>query len=77
MGETRLRWFDHVKRMSENAPVRRCEMINLSKCRRGRGRPKKSWKELIKEDLNFLRLKEDMTCDRSLWGSRIKFVNHR
>ena len=25
--ETRLRWFDHVKRRSVAAPVRRCEMI--------------------------------------------------
>ena len=40
--ETRLRWFGHVKRRSENAPMRRCENIDLSGCRRGRGRPKKS-----------------------------------
>ena len=29
MRETRLRWFDHVKRRSVNAPVRRCEVINI------------------------------------------------
>jgi len=40
--ETRLRWFGHVKRRSVNAPVRRCEAINLLHCRRGRGRPKMS-----------------------------------
>ena len=40
--ETRLRWFEHVKRRSVNAPVRRCEAINLLRCRRGRGQPKKS-----------------------------------
>ena len=33
--ETRLRWFGHVKR-------RRCEAIDLSHYRRGRGRPKMS-----------------------------------
>ena len=32
--ETRLRWFGHVKR-TENAPLRKCEIINLLKCRRG------------------------------------------
>ena len=29
MRETRLRWFSHVKRRSEDALVRRCETINL------------------------------------------------
>ena len=39
---TRLRWFEHIKRRSVNAPVRRCETISLSHIRRGRGRPKMS-----------------------------------
>ena len=34
--ETRLRWYEHVKR-SVNATVRIYEMINLRHCRRGRG----------------------------------------
>ena len=29
MKESRLRWFDHVKRRSMAAPVRRCELIDL------------------------------------------------
>jgi len=41
MRETRLRWFEHVKRRSEDASVRRCERMTLTDCRRGRGRPKK------------------------------------
>jgi len=40
--ETRLTWFGHVKRRSENALVRRYETINLSECRRGSSRSKKS-----------------------------------
>ena len=36
MRETKLRWFDHVKKKSAEALVRRCEMIYLPKCRRGR-----------------------------------------
>ena len=35
--ENRLRYFGHVKRRGANAPVRRCEKINLMHCRRGRG----------------------------------------
>jgi len=39
--ETRLRWFGHVKKMSVDVPVRRCEIISLMDYR-GRGRLKKS-----------------------------------
>ena len=39
---TTLRWFEHVKRKSVGAPLRRCEEINLKHCRRERGRPKMS-----------------------------------
>ena len=60
MRETRLRWFGHVKRRSEDAPMRRCERMTLADCKRGRGRPKKNWKETIREDLKFLGRREDM-----------------
>jgi len=36
MRETRLRWFGHVKRRSVDAPVTRCERINIPEGRRGR-----------------------------------------
>jgi len=51
MRESRLRWFGHVKRRSVAAPVRRCELIDLPGGKRGRGRPKKSLDEVIREDL--------------------------
>ena len=51
MRELRLRWFGHVKRRSVDAPVRRCEMINIPVGKRGRGRPKKSLDEVIRDDL--------------------------
>ena len=51
MRETRLRWFDHVKRRSVDAPMRRCERINIPKDKRGRGRQKKSLDEMIRENL--------------------------
>ncbi|KAG5592567.1 hypothetical protein H5410_043081 [Solanum commersonii] len=42
--------------------------------RRGRGRPKKYWGEVIRQDLAQLHLTEDMTLDRKEWRSRIKVV---
>jgi len=64
--ETRLRWFGHVKRRGVDAPVRRCERINIPEGRRGRGRPRKSLDEVIREDLKVIGLMEDMVQDRKL-----------
>ncbi|PHT26468.1 hypothetical protein CQW23_33915 [Capsicum baccatum] len=47
MREVRLRWFGHVMRRGMDAPVRRCERLALDGFRRGRGRPKKYWGEVI------------------------------
>ncbi|KAF3647890.1 putative cadmium/zinc-transporting ATPase HMA2-like [Capsicum annuum] len=66
MREARLRWFGHVKRRSMDAPVRRCERLALDGFRRGRGRPKKYWGEVIRRDMEQLQLTEDMTLDRKL-----------
>jgi len=74
--ETRLRWLGHVKRRSEDALVRRCERLTLMECRRGRGRPKKNWKEMIRGDLKSLGLTEDMVQDRSLWRSKIRVADY-
>ena len=64
--ETRLRWFGHVKRRSVDAPVRRCEAINLLHYRRGRGRPKTSWNAVIKSDMKCLGLTDDMAQDKNM-----------
>ncbi|WMV15276.1 hypothetical protein MTR67_008661 [Solanum verrucosum] len=70
--EARLRWFGHVKRRCEDAPVRRCEGLVVEGTRRGRGRPKKYWGEVIRQDLAQFHITEDMTLDRKEWRSRIK-----
>jgi len=59
--ETRLRWFRNVKRRGVSAPVRRCEAINLIQCRKGRGRPEMSWNEVIRGEMKFMGLTDDMT----------------
>ena len=59
-----------------NALVKRFESINRSKCKRGRGRPKKSGNKVIKYDLNSVGPMANMAPDRSLWKSRIKVAYH-
>jgi len=77
MRETRLRWFDHVKRRNVDAPARRCERINILKGKKEKGRPKKSLDEAIREDLKVVRMTEDMAQDRGLWRDRIKILDRR
>jgi len=50
-----------VKRRSVDAPVRRCERINIPEGKIGRGQPKKNLDEVIREDLKVVGLTEDMT----------------
>jgi len=75
--ESRLRWFGHVKRRVENEPLRKCKAINLIHCRRGRGRPKVSWNEVIIGDLKCMGLTEDMAQDRKLLRAKIRTIARR
>ena len=77
MRETRLRWFDHVKRTSVDTPVRRCRRINIPEGKRCRGQPKKSLDEVIREDLKVVGLAKDLAQDRRLWRDRIKILDRR
>ncbi|XP_075074885.1 uncharacterized protein LOC142162432 [Nicotiana tabacum] len=70
--ESRLRLFGHVKRRDIDASVRRCERLSIAGLRKGRGRPKKYWGEVVRQDMSLLQLTEDMTHDRKTWRSRIR-----
>ena len=70
--KARLRWFRHVMRRGTDAPVRRCERLALDGFRRGRGRPKKYRKEVIRRDMKQLQFTEDTTLDRKIWRTRIR-----
>ncbi|GJR45109.1 retrovirus-related pol polyprotein LINE-1 [Tanacetum coccineum] len=71
MKEGRLRWFGHVKRRPETAPVRRVEAMLVEGSRR-RGRPKLRWEDRLKQDMKKILLSEDMTSDRNAWRDRIR-----
>ncbi|GKB99853.1 hypothetical protein Tco_0985990 [Tanacetum coccineum] len=65
MREGRLRWFGHVKRRPQTAPVRRVEAMLVEGSRRRR-RPKLRWEYRIKLDMKELLLSEDMTSNRNI-----------
>ena len=52
-------------------------MINIPEGKRGRGRPKKSLDEVIKEDLKVTGLTEDLAQHRKLLQDRIKILYRR
>ncbi|KAF3625885.1 putative KOM [Capsicum annuum] len=76
MREARLRWFDHVMRRGMDALVQRCERSASDGFKRGKGRPKNYWREVIRHDMEQLQLTEDMTLDRKLWRRRIRVEDY-
>ncbi|XP_070050175.1 uncharacterized protein [Nicotiana tomentosiformis] len=74
MREVMLRWFGHVRRRSIDAPVRRCGRLTLAGIMKGRGRPKKYWSEVIRQNMARLQISEDMALDRKVWRSSIRVV---
>ncbi|KAF3676518.1 putative zinc finger CCCH domain-containing protein 19-like isoform X2 [Capsicum annuum] len=61
-----------VMRRGTDAPVWRCERLATDGFRRGRGRPKKYWRKVIRHDMEQLQLTEDMTLDMKVWRKRIR-----
>ena len=58
-------------------PMRRSERINIPEDKRGRGRPKKSLEEVIRENLKVVGLLKDIAQDRRLWRDMIKILDLR
>ena len=54
----------NIRRRSEDATMRRCEKINLPRCRRVGGRPKKNCSEVIRNELKTLLLTEYIDQNR-------------
>ncbi len=69
--ENRLRWFGHVRRRPQGAPVRRVEEWDQGDFKRGRGRPKMTWWEGVRKDLKQLDLQESEALDRREWRRKI------
>ncbi|KAH1255661.1 Retrovirus-related Pol polyprotein from type-2 retrotransposable element R2DM [Glycine max] len=71
MVENRLRWFGHVERRPIDSVVRRVDQMERRQTIRGRGRPKKTIREVIKKDLEINGLDRSMILDRTLWQKLI------
>ncbi|KAL5162922.1 Rac-like GTP-binding protein ARAC2 [Glycine soja] len=71
MVENRLRWFGHVERRPVDSVVRRVDQMERRQTIRGRGRPKKTIREVIKKDLELNDLDRSMNV-KTVFDAAIK-----
>ena len=62
----RLRWLGHVLRKDENDWVKKCIDMDVHG-RRGRGRPKKTWRQVVEKDMRDAGMKTSDAVDRDRW----------
>ena len=67
---SRLRWFGHVERKQENDWAKTMLTFEVAG-KRIRGRPRKTWMEVVKNDLRSLGLNREDAQNRDLWRSVI------
>ena len=73
--ENILRWFGHVERRPVDSVVRTVDQMERRQTIRGRGRPKKTIREVIKKDLELNDLNRSMVLDITLWRKLIHAAN--
>ena len=70
----RLRWRGHVERRDEANWVKKCMYMEVEG-KKPRGRPRKTWGEVIRKDMLDWGLKLEMAGDRGEWRRRLRRQN--
>ena len=70
--QNRLRWYGHVLRKDDDW-VKKCMEYEVEGPR-PRGNPKRTWRDVVKEDCLTRKLKAEDATDRSKWRKLIKDV---
>jgi len=70
----RLRWYGHVLRKEDNDWVKKCKEYEVEGTR-PRGRPKKTWREIVEKDCIARGLNMEDTVVRSRWRKQIGMID--
>ncbi|XP_063594364.1 uncharacterized protein LOC134771351 [Penaeus indicus] len=63
--EITMRWYGHVKRREEGHPAK-VAMESIVPGRRPRGRPKKRWRDNVKEDMSHFGVRPEEALERKI-----------
>ena len=66
----RLKWFGYLERMEESGWSSKSRTCRVSHSLH-RGRPKKTWYEVIRKDLKERKIRKNIAKDRNAWKSFI------
>ena len=68
--KNRLRWFGYLMRMDAGNPASACRHV-VVEGKREQGRPRKTWSQLISNDLRKMKINPELAQDRRLWRRAI------
>ena len=71
--QNRQRWYGHVLQKEDDDWVKKCMEYEVDGPR-PRGRPKRTWREVVKENCQACKLNTEDAMDRSKWRKLIKDV---
>ena len=71
--QNRLRWYGHVLRKEDDDGVKKCMEYEVEGPR-PRGRPKRTWREVVREDCHARKMNKEDAMDRCKWRKIIKDV---
>lgn len=75
MRENQLRWFGPIRCRSRDISIWGLELTNIGQVRKVKGRPKKTWMEVIRKDTNAKELDEDILHNRNKWKRMIHVLD--
>ena len=69
--QNRLRWYGHVLQKEDNDWVKICMEYEVEGVR-PRGRPKKTWREIVEKDCQAHKFNRENAMDRNRWMKQIR-----
>ena len=69
-----VRWYGHVLRREEDDVLRKALRLTVEGQRR-RGRPKKTWKRQVEEEIRKIGMRKKDALNRARWRRGVKFIS--